>query len=73
MFDFIGKILNGIGQLICDFILLVIIVLLVVIIYLIGSRKANNPYAERSPKAMVEQVESEYNAALHRLYNEYKR
>ena len=77
MFSFIGKIVNGIFQLMNDVILVVIIVLFVVLLVIATNRHNNNPYIDHSDKIQKAKVEAErdaeYKAALQRLYNEYRK
>lgn len=74
MFDFIGKIFNGIFQLITDIILAIIIVLAIALVLLTGHRNANNPYIDHSVKAQIEaDKEAQYREALQNLYNEYRK
>ncbi len=77
MFDFIGKIFNGIFQLITDIILAIIIVLAIALILLTGHRNANNPYIDHSAKVQKAKIEADkeaqYREALQNLYNEYRK
>ena len=74
MFDFIWKIIDGIGQLVQDAILVIIIVLAIALLLLAGHRNANNPYIDHSDKIQKAKVEADreaqYREALQRLYNE---
>ena len=77
MFTLIGKLVNGILQLINDCILLVIIVIVIALVLLAGHRNAINPYVDHSDKIQKAKIEAEkdaqYMEALQKLYNEYRK
>lgn len=75
MFSLIGKLVNGIFQVINDCILVVIIVLFIVLCILAAQRHNNNPYAYHDREVQQEQIEkareAEHRALLQTIHDKY--